>query len=180
MRAPPNAEPWPELPEGETGLRGRVSRLHPPPLIEETARGVIALPPDTDSLRLVFDGSGRLVRYAMPDTNHYAAFPNFVKTTGAIESHVSICVLLRLLNGKFMNDLEVTDDTELWNTWNAKALERKHAEMRALIGIFRQSKDQGGLLRKLGVDIPEGKVELLGSLEERPAPKKKTKKPALN
>jgi hypothetical protein len=184
----PDTEPWPE-PERPYGLRGRVSKLHPPGLIEETVRGVIVVPPDTESLLLVFDRSGRLVRYrefpaeliinAIPDTLHYAAFPNFIKTSGAPASHAAVCMLLHMLKEKFIKNLEVRDGAEFWETGDVKRLERKHAEMMALIGIFRGSKDVGALLRTLGVDIPEGKVEILDSRIEIP-PATKAKKTQLN
>jgi len=184
-------EPWPELPEGFFGVRGRVSKLHPPRLIEETVRGVIVAPPDTDSLRLVFDRSGRLVKYmefpaelvinAIPDTIHYVAFRHFSKTTGAPASHAALCVLLQMLKWRFMKNLEVTDDTKFWETGNIKSLERQHAEMSALLGIFRESKDLGGLLRALGVDVPEGsKIERLDLRGEMLSATKKTKKTTLN
>ena len=186
-----NPEPWPELPDGETGIRGRVSRLHPPGLIEETARGVIVTPPDTESLRLVFDRNGRLVQYmefpaflvidALPDTVHYAAFPHFTKTSGAPATHVALCLLLDMLKQKFMKNLKVTDDTGFWKARNIERLERRHAEMSGLLGRFRESKDLAGMFRALGVDIPEGsKIKLLDPHLEIPAVTKKKRKTPLN
>ena len=184
-------ESWPAMPEGQFVLRGRVSRLHPPGLIEETVRGGIVVPPDTESLRLVFDRSGRLVRYmdlpaelvinAIPDTVHYAAFPNFVKTSGAPASHAAICMLLRMLKQKLMKNLEVNDDTGFWKTGSVETLARKHAEMNALLSIFHRSKDVGALLRALGVDVPKGgKIEKLDPRVEMPSAGKEKKKTTLN
>lgn len=172
------------MPEGQFALRARVSRLHPPGLIEETVRGVIVMPPDTESVRLVFDRGGRLVRYmdlpaevvinAMPDTIHYADFPNFVKTSGAPASHAAICLLLRMLQQKFMTNLQVDDDTGFWKTGSIEQLERKHAEMCAILDVFRGSKDVGALLRALGIEIPNnGRIEQLAPQCVMPPPQEK-------
>lgn len=179
------------MPEGQYGIRGRVSKLHPPGLIEETVRGVIVSPPDTESVRLVFDRSGRLVRYfdlppemvinAIPDTVHYAAFPNFVKTSGAPASHAAICLLLRMLQQKFMTNLQVDDETGFWKTGSIEVLERKHAEMSALLSLFRESKDVGALLRALGIEIPaSGRIEQLSPKLTMPSPARQKKKTTLN
>jgi hypothetical protein len=178
-------EPWPETKE-KYGLRARVSKLYPPGLIEETVRGVMVSPTDTDSLRLVFDKNGRLVNYmelpvdivinAIPDTAHYIAFPHFLKTQGAPASHAALCLLLRMLKQKFMKNLIVKDPTRFWATGNFARLEREHAELGAIIGLFRTSKNLGGLLRAMGVDIPGSKVEQLDPNLKIPVAKKKTKK----
>ncbi len=188
---PPDPEPWPEMPKGWTGMRGRVSRHRPPPLIEETARGVVAIPPDTESLQFAFDSTGRLVHYmefpsemilnAIPDTTHYVAFPHFVKTTGAVESHVAICALMLLLREKYIKNLVVKDDTRFWGKWDFQRLEREHRQMGALVGMFQASSDLGGLLRKLGVDIPAGaKLKQLDPKIPVPKAKKKARKQTLN
>jgi hypothetical protein len=181
-------EPWPELPEGHYGIRGRVSKLHPPDLIEETVRGVMVAPPDTESLRLVFDQKGRLVHYmelpaelvinALPDTIHYVAFPHFVKTSGSAASHAGICELLHLLKRKFVKNLKVKDETSYWKTGDVESLKRQHAAMDSVLGTFRKSKDLGGLLRALGADIPGGeKIELLDPrIDDLPATKAKKKR----
>ena len=135
--------------EGCFALRVTVSSHHPPRLIEETAIGVIVAPPDTESLRFVFDRSGRLIRYmdlpkevignAIPNTVHYLAFPNFVKTSGAVASHVAICRLLRMLKKKFMPDLRVDDEAGFWKKGDVKVLRKKHAQMTALISAFSEA-----------------------------------------
>jgi hypothetical protein len=181
----PDKEPWPPMPEGQYSLRGRVSRLHPPGLIEETARGVIVIPPDTESVRLVFDRGGRLVRYmdlpAEVVINAMPAFPNFVKTSGAPASHAAICLLLRMLQQKFMTNLQVDDDTGFWETGSIDLLERKHAEMIAILGVFRESKDVGALLRALGIEVPTGgKIEQLVPQCEMPSAARQKKKTTLN
>jgi hypothetical protein len=164
-------EPWPESTEGQS-LRVRVSRLHPPPLIEETVRGVVVTPPDSDSLRLAFDCGGRLVRYldlpaevvinAIPDTNHYIAMPHWLKTTGAPATHAALCALLRMLKGKYMKDLEVSDETGFWKSGNVARLEFEHAQMGTLVGVFQKSLSVGGLLNGLGMEVPEnGRIQML-------------------
>ena len=59
-----------------------------------------------------------------------------------------------MLQQKFMTNLQVDDDTGFWKTGNIGVLEWKHAEMSAILGVFRGSKDVGALLRALGVEVP--------------------------
>jgi hypothetical protein len=178
------------MPKGQYGFRARVSKLHPPPLIEETVRGVVVMPPDTESVRLVFDRTGRLVRYtdvpaklvinAVPDTIHYLAFPHYVKTSGSPVSHAAICALLRMLQRKFMTNLQVNDDTGYWTTGDIEILVREHAEMGAVLGIFNEFKNVGAMLRALGVEVPvSGKIEQLDP-NVRSLPPQDKKKTSLN
>jgi hypothetical protein len=161
----PNPEPWPETTE-KYGLSARVSKRHPPRLIEETVRGVFVTPPDTESLRLAFDSNGRLTKYwdipaelvinAIPDTNHYIAFHHFVGTSGAPASHAALCLLLRMLKQKYMKNLQVSDSTGFWKTANLERLKLDHAQMSTLLGLFGGSKDLSALLRTIGLNVPEG------------------------
>ena len=188
-------EPWPEEPEGHYGPRARVSALRPPPLIEETVSGVIVSPPESESLRFVFDSQGRLVNYwefpfeliinAIPDTVHYIAFVHAVKVLGSVETHIAICLLLRMLKRKYMKNLRGDDETRFWNTWDIAKLGRRHAEMGALIGLVGRSIESGGLLSELGAEIGgDGKIRLLDPDLSAPAPKAKAaatkRKPRVN
>jgi hypothetical protein len=187
--ADPDPEPWPET-EQTHGLRARIGKNRPPPLIEETVRGIYAIPPDTESLRLVFDHTGRLVHYmelppeivigAVAGTNHYMAFPHFVKTQGATGSHVALCLLLQLLKRKYMPKLVVRDDTGFYKSGNLADLEQSHAELSAILGVLKRSKDLGGLLRWLGMEVADGKVRLLEPDIPKPAPAGKAAKPVVN
>ncbi len=165
-------EPWPEETGPKTGLRMRVSTLNPPDLLEDTARGVIVETGDTEGLRLVFNESGRLVQYmevpaemvinAMPETAHYMAFKNFVKTSGAPQSHAAICLLLKLLKQSFMKNLKVNDPTGYWKNGDVQQLQLEHGVMGAMLGVVRPSLETGGLLRGLMLgDAQYGRIEFL-------------------
>ncbi len=153
-----------------------------PPLVEETLRGAIATPPDTESLQLLFDRTGRLTSYMelplfmivnpVHNATHYAEFLHqSVKTSGATESHASICILLHLLKEKYIHNLDVHDDTGFWGSWDFKRMRREHAQMGALLGLVRDS-DPSTVLRTLGVDLPEGaRIEVLDPKVESAPPK---------
>jgi len=183
QEADPDEEPWPERPEGSYGPMFRIRRKRPPTLLEETVSGVYACPPNSESVRLVFDKTGRLVNYldiptdcvlnALPDTVHYFAFKHFVKICGDPVEHVAVCLLLKMLRDKHMSDLKVSDDTNFWNTWDFEELSSSHAQMGALIGAVQKSFESGALLKALGVDVGEGKLKLLdtklpGMVREKP------------
>ncbi len=153
--ADPDEEPWPENLQGRGGMLVRVSRRRPPPLLEETVSGVYVCPPNSESVRLVFDRSGRLVHYhdtppemvlnAMPDTAHYIAFRHFVKICGSPKEHAIVCLLLRMLKDKHMKDLQVTDDTGYWESGDFEDMEMRHVEMLLLIAALRQSLEKAGV-----------------------------------
>jgi hypothetical protein len=182
-------EPWPELPPGQFGLRARVSKLRPPTLLEETVRGALVRPPGTESLRLAFNSSGRLTAYievpaelvinALPGTSHYIFMPHWVKTSGAPASHAGICLLLRMLKQRLMTDIKVSDETGFWDTWDVRRLSRKHGEMAAFLNVLRESKNIDGLLRELGLELPndQGIKQLDPSLK---GPVRRKKKDTLN
>jgi len=185
----PDPEPWPER-TAKSGLMVRVSKRHPPALIEETVRGMYVVTPDTDSLRLVFDRTGRLVHYmdippemvinAIPETNHYIAFGHFAKTQGATASHAALCLLLHILKRKYMPKLRVRDDSGFYQSGSLAKLEQSHADLGALIGVFSRSKDVGGLLRSLGADVGEGEVKLISPIVGAGLRAKKTRKISVN
>ena len=93
----------------------------PPQLIEETVRGVLVVPPDTEWVRLKFDQRGRIVDYwemtadqfigGIAGETHYMALALFCKTAGpsfesSIDSHIGICALLKMLE-PYMSNLHV-------------------------------------------------------------------------
>lgn len=172
----PASTPVEELPEEETTNLGSVTlrfdSKNPPILIEETWRGIIAHPPDTESLALTFDGKGRLCQYmAVPqkfvkgrlkEQTHYLCFPLFCKTTGATEQHIAICLLLKMLRGKYIKDLKVNDDTGYFKTGNLAKLEEGHAMMAGLIGAIKRDPEfLKSVLKAAGKgDLAEGAVLL--------------------
>jgi hypothetical protein len=177
-------EPWPDRPENDYGPRGRVSRLRPPPLLEETVTGVFVSPSASETLRFGFGNSGRLLNYvefpaefisnALPDTIHYIAFTHAVKVFDSPETHAAICLLLRMLKDRYMPNLEVTDATGFWETWDMKSLMGDHARMSALTGALRTSFGSGNLLKAVGVTIAgDGKIRLLDPVIKEAPPAKK-------
>ena len=159
-------------------------------LLEETARGINVHPPDTDSLSLTFDSKGVLCRYMeMPDQcvhgplkgqSHYFCFPLFCKTTGAVEQHIAICALLKLLRQKYISDLQVTDETGFFESGNLKQLERSQGAMASLIGSMRRNPEfLKALFAATGMDESslDGAVVLPGEVhKEFPANAPKAKK----
>jgi hypothetical protein len=181
-------EPWPDMGEMEEGsirIRGRVSKLNPPPLIDETHRGVYVVPPDTDGLRLVFSPKGRLTRFmemprkwvidAIPDAGHYVAFTNEVMTTGSAEGHKAICKLLRRLRDTYISNLEVDDQTGFWDKGNTASLREEHL----IAGAFnRMFQDPDALRLIMGASgkplAKDAKIEPV-SLPKVPEPRKRRK-----
>lgn len=184
----PNPEPWPDAPaEPTSSIRARVSRLRPPPLIEETCHGILAHPPGTEALMLAFNPSGRLCRYmelpeeivinAIPDTVHYVAFPNWVKTTGAIESHVGICALFKMLRKKFIRNLKITDDTGFWKSWNYERLCEEHEIMGSFGRLMRQPETLNVILRAAGLPELDKKAKVTALHKVPLVSRKKQAKP---
>lgn len=188
VRAAWRCEDWEEHVSGMLlPSRGRAK----PKLIEEDLRGVYVCPPETESLRLVFDSKGRLAHYLelleemvrepIPGAVHYIAMPMFCKTTGCPVTHMRLCLMLRLLEVKYMPNLKVQDDTNYWKTGNFEKLCREHFAMASFIQSMSDPKRATELLRSLGVDLGEGEiVEVLDPSIPIPRPAKKKAKGAVN
>ena len=188
VRAAWRCEDWEEHVSGLLlASKGRAK----PKLIEEDLRGVYVCPPETESLRLVFDSKGRLAHYLelleemikdpIPGTTYYLAMPNYCKTNGEPDVHLRMCLLLRILQAKFMPDLKVQDDTNFWKTGNFEKLCKEHLAMGLFIQSMNDPKKATEFLRSMGVDIPEGElVEVLDPNIPIPCPTKKKAKAAVN
>ncbi|MCC6539153.1 MAG: hypothetical protein IT162_16500 [Bryobacterales bacterium] len=131
-----------------------------PRLMEETMRGIYCYPPGTDSVNLTFDGSGNLccfqelgdhiVRGKFRNLKHYIFNRPFTKTTGCVEEHKRICALLRIIQQKYIPNLQVNDPTGYYESEDVKRLERESMGLAAAIGMLRRD---SGLLKSL-LDIP--------------------------
>ncbi|MEZ5352428.1 MAG: hypothetical protein R2762_07310 [Bryobacteraceae bacterium] len=117
-------------------------------LIEELVRGVVMFPPGTESLSLQCDRSGRLVHYleippdlldssAPSSERYFLEMPNWVKTTGAVESHIAIVDLLRRVKTNFVHNLAVDDDTGYWESSDLTDLRFSHHMMSSAIAAMK-------------------------------------------
>jgi len=184
MGRPKKKAPVEEWPEDETldmgSLKLRFNAKNAT-LLEETWRGIVAHPPGTESLALTFDGKGRLCHYMdipqhwvkgpLRDQKHYVCFPLFCKTTGEIEQHVAICVLLKMLGRRYMKNLKVSDSTGYFKSGSLTKLREGHA----LMGMFtRAIKESPTFLKTvfkaagLSEELAETAVPVTGALK-RPA-----------
>jgi hypothetical protein len=141
--------------------------------IDTRLRGLRIHPPGTETLSLTFDPTGQLVEYdAMPGPvevpEHgigitFRPAPgywmeivqNWVKTTGALQSHVLIVALLRLIRDRYMSGLEVNDDTGYWETRDVKALTAEHHKVEALLAGLRDPEAVKALLGMVGLGDAE-------------------------
>ena len=170
--------------EDETFRMGGLTLRFDPknsPLIEETWRGIVAKPPGTEWLSLTFDGQGRLcefmpvnqgwVKGPLRDQKHYLCFPLACKTTGEIEQHIAICVLLRMLRHRYIRDLKVSDETGYFKSGNLIKLRETHSMMAGFIGVIKGSPEfLAGLLKAVGIDAKDAEAaELLPNEIRRPA-----------
>ena len=97
---------------------------------------------------------------AIPECGHYLAMVHFVKMDSA-QTHLAVCLLMRLLQDKYMPDLHV-DATGFWENLDFRSLEAEYGYMGALIGVFRKSMESGTLRKHVGVEIAgSGKVTML-------------------
>jgi hypothetical protein len=175
----PDEEPWPEPPPGADSFMARVSSRRPPNLIEETIRGVIITVAKVGQVQITFDSTGRLCRYmeipdfaihnAIPETSHWAAMPLWADTTGAVELHVGLCALFRMLQDRYIDNLKISDETGYWKAGNLKRLREHHMGMSALIGIFNQPENLNVFLEAAGLP-PVKKVH--NPVVTSPPPKK--------
>jgi hypothetical protein len=85
-----------------------------------------------------------------------------------------------MLKDRYMPNLEVTDATGFWETWDMKSLTHDHARMSALAGALRTSFESGKLLKAVGVTIAgDGKIRPLDPVI-KDAPPAKKKAPRVN
>ena len=187
------SEKWPKEETVDMGsVKLRFDHKNPT-LIEETWRGIIVNPPDTESLVLAFDGKGRLCQYLpvsqtwvigpLKDQPHYMCFPLFCKTTGATEQHIAICVLLKMVRDKYIKDLKVNDDTGYFKSGNVKKLEEEHGYMAGFIGAMKQDPNfLKSVFKAAGIgELAEGAVLLPSEITvPRPGPARKAKKSTIH
>ena len=187
----PKAEPekWPEEETYDAGsLKLRFDSKNPD-LIEEAYRGIVAHPPGTESLALTFDGQGRLchfidvpqpwVKGPLRDQKHYLCFPLFCKTTGELDQHIAICVLLRMMRDSYIKDLKVDDETGYFKSGNLTKLRQGHAVMAGLIGAVKNSPALlKAVLKAAGVDEKDAETAVLlpSEIPRRVKPPGKPKK----
>lgn len=140
---------WPE--ELTTRMGGLTLRFDvgPPDLLEETWRGILVNPPGTESVWFTFDGHGRLCHYVdvpqrlikgkLKDQKHYWCFPVFTKTSGRVDEHIGICLLLKIVRDKYMKNLEVEDGTGYFETGDLKKLHADNAVMAVFLGALKSN-----------------------------------------
>lgn len=146
-----------ELRPSWNGKKGQPQRL-----IESEVRGVYAQPPDTETLQFLFNKKGRLCYYqempnhmfsgpVSPDATYFMQFPLSVKTTGALDSHVLILVLLERLKRKFMSKMRIKDDTGFFETGDLNRLALEHATMSMFVGAMKDPAFAKTFLKAAGV-----------------------------
>jgi hypothetical protein len=81
----------------------------------------------------------------------------WVKTTGAIESHIQICELLHHLQEKYISDLTVKDDTDFFHNGDERQLRREHKLIGGLIDLFNSPAGGKAIANALGLDAEDVK-----------------------
>lgn len=138
---------------------------NPPRLIHERLRGLYVTPPDTETLELVFDTRGRLVCYQQiptdfitgpiaPDATYFMQFPLWVKTTGALDTHVALVFLLRHLQDRYIRNLKIKDDTGFAKTMDYDRLVREHSAMSFMVHSLQSPEFTRNLLQAGGFPLP--------------------------
>jgi hypothetical protein len=92
--------------------------------IDDRWRGLLILPPETESVTIAFNRAGELMNYVpMNDTGHYFATPYvFTKTQfSTVDTHIAVCNLLRLVT-PYMAEWEVMDEGEYWERQDRERL----------------------------------------------------------
>ena len=183
--------PVEEWPEEETFREGPLTMRFDsknPNLIEDVCRGIMVHPPDTESFLLTFDLKGRLCKYVnlphnmvkgkFKDLTHYLCFPLFCKTWD-VEQHIALCVLLKMLRNKYIENLQVFDDTDYYTTGDVSKLRDGHTMMAGLIGALKNNPGfLTGLLKAAGMSDEEvkGATMLPSEIEVTHPPATKAKK----
>ena len=118
-----------------------------------------------------------MILNAVPGETHYLAWQMFCKTTGEVESHIGICLLLRTLS-KYMSGLKVSDYTDFYKTGNLKKLYQEHMVMGTMIGLLKRPGTLGLLLKAASLpDLSaDAKIVPLDSIHVPPKPEKPKKK----
>lgn len=140
--------------------------------VDDRMRGLYIQPPDTDTLMLTFNRTGHLMHYmALPgkmkikqaklgNAMSYSQEPGYylesdghwIKTTGAVSTHILIVALLRHLQKTYISNLEVTDKTNFWQTLDFKGLELEHGRMNAMLSFFRNPDNMKSILKSIGIE----------------------------
>lgn len=135
-----------------------------PKLMESEIRGLNIHVPGTETFRLTFNSEGELKEYyEIPDQMlteaHRGGEPQYmeselwVKTTGQVESHVLIVILLKGIRKRYMSNLQVQDDTGFYDTMDFDQLRREHAVMGMFISTFSDPKNAAALLEAAGQPV---------------------------
>jgi hypothetical protein len=135
------------------------------PTGEAYLKGIIFKPlPHYDLVTMTFDCNGEMhseFSLAWKEAGLDEEIENwhFSKTSNAPDYvHVGVCKLLRHLEKKYFEVLQVKDDTGYWETGDEKALAQSQDIMRILVGAIRSAADKNGVdfLNKLGLQLKEG------------------------
>ncbi|MBM3736381.1 MAG: hypothetical protein FJW39_11400 [Acidobacteria bacterium] len=183
----PEDEPFPKGfgKRGAITIQARVRKRHPPPLLEETLRGIIVRARETPGVLLKFNSTGRLVEFlelpteyimnAIPETVHYIAYAKWVCTTGSVDEHMFMCALFDRLKRKFMSNLHISDNTGYWDERDLRKLRREQI----IQGSFKRMMSDPGsaelFVKAAGLVPEDAKVRPVTEADlARPKPKRRS------
>jgi len=157
--------------------------------VDDRVRGVRIQPPGTETVFLTFNRAGRLCWYQeMPgqfsqDEKGFVSFSSepgyylehdepWVKTTGAVRSHILLVALLRYVRDHYIHNLKVSDDTDFWETDDVDGLVQEHRMMGAIIGLFQREDVAKAVADMVGLfeDVESVEVEPLDPRIEEEKP----------
>jgi hypothetical protein len=161
---------------GGLAILNMMSNMLPQKTVDDRMRGVYIQPPDSDTFMLTFNRTGHLMHYmALPgemkitetefgNAMSYSQEPGYylesdghwIKTTGDVSAHILIVALLRHLQKTYISNLEVTDQTDFWDTLDFKRLELEHGRMNAMLTFFRNPDNMKSILKSIGIEDVEG------------------------
>lgn len=155
-------------------------------LVEDEITGINILPPGTGTFTLTFNRRGKLAQYIeiprqllanqnSSETFYLESTP-WVKTTGEIDSHILILVLLRRIKTRYMRDLEVEDDTDFWETGDLGKLHDGHTARSVIVSAAQRRQNASAMMQSIGED-PDIVLEPLDPAAE-PKPFANFRKPA--
>jgi len=99
--------------------------------VDDRWRGVIVMPPGSESLWLTFNRSGRMIVYdanatSFAEPGHYLAREQLFTMTqfSSAETHIALCSLLRITE-HYGAELDVDDEGGYWETEDAVTLQQR-------------------------------------------------------
>lgn len=157
---------------GELAILNMMNNMMAEKSIDDRMRGVYIQPPESDTFMITFNRTGDLMHYmALPgemtitetefgNAMSYRQEPGYylesdghsIKTTGDVSAHILIVGLLRHLQTTYISNLEVTDQTDFWDTLDFKQLELEHGRMKAMLSFFRNPDNIKSILKSIGLD----------------------------